>query len=302
MATLTTSYQMLDQKLLGTDDYGAKLYIRIYAKYSEQDITNNRSKVQYQARAYFDKSWSIWDRQSNGSVSGTSATTKTFSRSADYGSGETTLDTTEAWVSHNNDGTMSISASANLKFPNWGWNNTASGTADLPTIPRASKISATSANIEETSQIAVTRYSDNFRHVIAFSFGSLSGYIIEDGTITQTLTKLNATAINFQIPADWYNEIPNATEGTCTLTITTYNGNDIIGQNSCTFYARVGGNVAVNGSVIDTNATTLALTGNSNILVKGYSNAKVTWSATPTPGESLSNVKINNNNVKVGLT
>lgn len=116
MATLTTSYQMLDQKLLGTDDYGAKLYIRIYAKYSEQDITNNRSKVQYQARAYFDKSWSIWDRQSNGSVSGTSATTKTFSRSADYGSGETTLDTTEAWVSHNNDGTMSISASANLKF------------------------------------------------------------------------------------------------------------------------------------------------------------------------------------------
>lgn len=297
MATLTTSYQMLDQKLLGTDDYGAKLYIRIYAKYSEQDITNNRSKVQYQARAYFDKSWSIWDRQSNGSVSGTSATTKTFSRSADYGSGETTLDTTEAWVSHNNDGTMSISASANLKFPNWGWNNTASGTADLPTIPRASKISATSANIEETSQIAVTRYSDNFRHVIAFSFGSLSGYILEDGTITQTLTKLNATAINFQIPADWYNEIPNATEGTCTLTITTYNGNDIIGQNSCTFYARVGGNVAVNGSVIDTNATTLALTGNSNILVKGYSNAKVTWSATPTPGASLSNVKINNNNV-----
>lgn len=295
MATLTTSYQKLGEAYLG-NSYG-NLYIRIYAKYSEQDITNNRTKVQYQARAYFSGNSYILDQQSSGNVKGTSASQVNYSRSSSYPSGETTLGTTEAWVSHNNDGTMSISASAYLNFPNWGWSNTASGTADLPTIPRASKISATSANIEETSQITVTRYSDSFRHVIAFSFGSLSGYILEDGSVSQTLTKLNATSIGFQIPADWYNEIPNAAEGICTLTITTYNGNDIIGQSSCTFYARVGGNVAVSGSVIDTNATTLALTGNSNILIKGYSNARVTWSASPTTGASLSNVKINGTNV-----
>ena len=176
MATLTTSYQKLGEAYLG-NSYG-NLYIRIYAKYSEQDITNNRTKVQYQARAYFSGNSYILDQQSSGNVKGTSASQVNYSRSSSYPSGETTLGTTEAWVSHNNDGTMSISASAYLNFPNWGWSNTATGTADLPTIPRASKITATSANIEETSQITVTRYSDSFRHAIAFSFGSLNGYIL----------------------------------------------------------------------------------------------------------------------------
>ena len=295
MATLTTSYQKLGEAYLG-NSYGS-LYIRIYAKYSEQDITNNRTKVQYQARAYFSGNSYILDQQSSGNVKGTSANQVNYSRSSSYPSGETTLGTTEAWVSHNNDGTMSISASAYLNFPNWGWSNTASGTADLPTIPRASKITATSNNIGEISQISVTRYSENFSHTISYSFSSLSGYILGDGSVSQTLTKITDTNIDFRIPNDWYEAIPNDQEGICTLTITTYNGNDIIGQSTCTFYARVGGNVSVSGTVEDRNATTYALTGNRNILVKGYSNVRLNWSATPTPGASLANVKVNGNNV-----
>lgn len=299
MATLTTSYQKLGEAYLG-NSYGS-LYIRIYAKYSEQDITNNRTKVQYQARAYFSGNSYILDQQSSGNVKGTSASQVNYSRSSSYSSGETTLGTTEAWVSHNNDGTMSISASAYLNFPNWGWSNTASGTADLPTIPRASKITATSANIEETSQITVTQYSTNFRNSIRFSFGSLNKYIKLDGSVSDTEEIFSSSstnfAIGFQIPSDWYYEIPNDQEGLCTLTITTYNGNDAIGTNTCTFYARVGGNVSVSSTVQDINDTTYALTGNRNILIKGYSNARVTWSASPTTGSSLTSVLINGNSV-----
>lgn len=296
MATLTTSYQKLGEAYLG-NSYG-NLYIRIYAKYSEQDITNNRTKVQYQARAYFSGNSYILDQQSSGNVKGTDASQVNYSRSSSYPSGETTLGTTEAWVTHNSDGVKSISASAYLNFPNWGWSNTASGTADLPTIPRASKITATSGNIGETSQISVTRYSDTFRHTIAFVFGNANGYILEDGSITQTLTKIDATSIGFPIPTAWYDEIPNATEADCTLTITTYNGNDMIGTPQTTkFKVRVGDEIAVSGSVSDVNDSTYALTGNRNILIKGYSKARVVWSATPTPGASLSNVKINGNNV-----
>ena len=136
MPTLTTSYQKLGEAYLGTDSYGAKLYIRVYAKYSEQDVANNKTKVQYQARAYFDRNWDIYDIQSNGTVGGTDATTVSFTKSDSYYGGETTLGTTEAWVSHDNEGKKSITASAYLNFPNWGWSNTASGSADLPTIPR----------------------------------------------------------------------------------------------------------------------------------------------------------------------
>ncbi|MBR0471697.1 MAG: hypothetical protein IJI98_03245, partial [Methanosphaera sp.] len=92
MATLTTSYQKLGEAYLG-NSYG-NLYIIIYAKYSEQDITNNRTKVQYQARAYFSGNSYILDQQSSGNVKGTSASQVNYSRSSSYPSGETTLGTT----------------------------------------------------------------------------------------------------------------------------------------------------------------------------------------------------------------
>lgn len=135
---LTTSYQKLGEAYLG-NSYG-NLYIRIYAKYSEQDVTNNRTKVQYQARAYYSGSSYILDQQSYGNVNGTSANQVNYSRSSSYLSGETVLGTTEAWVTHNADGTMSISASAYLNFPNWGWSNTASGTATLPNLHKPPEI------------------------------------------------------------------------------------------------------------------------------------------------------------------
>lgn len=132
---LTTIWQMLNQAYLGTDSYGAKMYIRIYARYTEQNENNLTTTVQYQARSYFDKNWSIYDRQSNGSISGTGATTSSFSRSADYTGGEISLATIEGTVNHDeNTGEASITASATLNFPNWGWSATASGSATLPTI------------------------------------------------------------------------------------------------------------------------------------------------------------------------
>lgn len=136
MATLTTSYQLLAQTYLG-NSYG-DLYVRIYAKYSEQSIANNQTKVQYQARAYFSGNY-IRDNQGSGGVSGTSASYA--SGACTYPTnGETVIATTEGWVSHNADGTMSISAAASLNFPNWGWSGTATGSASLPNIPRQATI------------------------------------------------------------------------------------------------------------------------------------------------------------------
>lgn len=130
--TLTKSYQMLKQAYLGSS-YG-DLYIRIYAKYSEQDETNLTSTVQYQARAYFSGNY-IYDAGSSGTVSGTGASSSSYSKSSRYESGETVLGTITGTVSHNAEtGEASITASASLNFPNWGWSNTATGSADLPII------------------------------------------------------------------------------------------------------------------------------------------------------------------------
>lgn len=182
MATLTTSYQKLGEAYLGTS--GGSLYIRVYAKYSEQDTTNNRTKVQYQARAYYNGGSYILDSQSSGNVSGTSASTSSFSRSSSYPSGETTLGTTEAWVSHNTDGTKSISASAYLNFPNWGWSATASGSASLPTIARyfsqTPKLEVVSKT--ETSLTIKWTTSEN---------ASRSQYKIDNGSWVDVETNIN---------------------------------------------------------------------------------------------------------------
>ena len=131
--TLTTSWQMLGQAKLG-NSYG-DIYIRIYGRYVSQDETNLTSKVQYQARGYYSGNTYIRDRNSNGSISGTGATTQSFSRYDDYPNGEVTLSTIEGTVTHDSTtGAASITASATLNFPNWGGSNTATGSADLPVI------------------------------------------------------------------------------------------------------------------------------------------------------------------------
>lgn len=131
--TLTKSYQMLAQKWIG-NSYG-DTYIRIYAKYSSQDENNLTSTVQYQARLYYSGNSYILDSGSNGTINGTGATSQNYSRSSSYPSGETVLATIEGTVSHNQEtGAGSVSASASMSFPNWGWSGTASGSADLPVI------------------------------------------------------------------------------------------------------------------------------------------------------------------------
>jgi len=131
--TLTTSWQMVSQAKLG-NSYG-DFYIRIYARYTSQDENNLTSAVQYQARGYYSGNTYILDTGSNGTVSGSGATSANFSRSARYPSGETTLATINGTVNHNADtGEASITCSAKLNFPNWNWSATASGSADLPTI------------------------------------------------------------------------------------------------------------------------------------------------------------------------
>lgn len=143
---LTKEYQLLDEKYLGSS--GGSLYIRLYAKYSEQDIINNKTKVQYQARANYVDGNYIYDQSGNGSVSGTSATEVSGSCPRPT-RGETVIATTEGWVTHNQDGTMSVSASATLNFPNWGWSQIAEGSAELPTIPRNSNLTYVSGKLEE---------------------------------------------------------------------------------------------------------------------------------------------------------
>lgn len=308
MAVLNQNYQKIGEAYLGNS--GGNFYVRIYAKLNSQDIEANTSSVTYQSRLAFTGSYIISQGQTRVVTSGTSATTTTTNwqnfegrKDGYFYNGETVVKTITGTVNHDNStGVASISASAVFSSAgSWGWSGIASGTADLPTIPRNSTITATSPYVGETSQLTVTRYRDTYTHSIHYTFGSLSGYILANGSTTSTETKLTALNIGFPIPTSWYAQMPNDSEKICTLLIKTYNGDTQIGNDyTTTFYVRVNPTTnkpTVTASVSDVNDTTYNLTGNRNILVKGVSTASVTWSATAKNSATIKNVKINGTTV-----
>lgn len=285
MSTLTTGYQLLAEKYLGSS-YG-DLYIRLYAKYSEQDITNNRTYVSYEARAYFSGNY-IYDQSGNGNVSGTNAITVSGDCPRPT-KGETVIATSSAWVPHNSDGTMSVSASAYLNFPNWGWSGTASASATLPTIPRATACPNLDGYIESSAPISLNPASTSFKHRLYYSYNGKTGYY-------PSSTGFFANTGSLSLDNSFYSYTPNSS-GTGSLTLYTFdsNGNEI-GSKTGTLTVRCDKEKCrpvITATIVDTNDTTKALTGDNTKLIKGFSNAQITYAINVKNSSKLKSKTVN---------
>ena len=160
----------------------------------------------------------------------------------------------------------------------------------------ASDVGATDANIGAKSTITVTKYNANYYHSLQYSFGGLSGYITSSGGVQSSETKFSTASVAFTVPTTFYAKIPNAKTGVCTITCRTYSSSSsttVLGDPStCTFTVTATGSPTVSGSIVDTDSTTIALTGNSSTLIRYRSNPKCTITATPKNSASISTVKI----------
>lgn len=177
-------------------------------------------------------------------------------------------------IPHNADGTMSVSAS-------FTWDSdhsmvgtlTGSASKTLSTIPRASSVTATDANIGSASTININRASSSFTHTVDYSFSGLSGRIA---------TKTSQTSIGWSVPTSFFEKIPNAQSGTVTITCYTYSGNTHVGTKTTTMTVSVPTSGTYNSmpvidraTAVDINDTTIALTGDNSRLVTYFSNVKV---------------------------
>lgn len=206
-------------------------------------------------------------------------------------------------VVHDSDGTflnksVSCGVMIDTTFSSSGYIGTvtADGIMTLATIPRASTIGATDANIGAASMIAVTRKSSVYTHSIQYVFGSLSGYVTSSGGVSTEESKFTNTSIAFTVPTAFYTQIPNAKAGTCTLIIRTYSGTTQIGYaQDCTFTATASEancKPTVYGTVVDSNDVTKALTGDESKLVQYYSTAFCTITATAQNSATISSKHI----------
>ena len=209
-------------------------------------------------------------------------------------------------VPHQEDGTLLLEASASIDTPESNPyappDLTFGGTMALTNIPRASTLAATAAYIGDAATIVVGRKSPEYTHSIFYRFGALSGYLADAaGTLSAQPAKLTDTTILFPIPESFYAQIPDAPTGLCTLECTTYLGDTPIGAaQSATFTVTADPlrcSPILTGSARDVNEATLAVTGDSAVLVVGLSQALCTAQAQAQKGAAICRLLVNGREV-----
>lgn len=248
---------------------------RLVVNLLSQDIVGNTSTVNVQLQAW---------RTNTGYTTYGSGTASVNVEGVQYNEGiassqtitynsYTVLYNDNHTIAHNADGTKSPSIGGyfSISAPvSGGWNNF---TFSLPTIPRASQVFATNADIESSTSININRYSSSFTHTLKYTFGSLTG----------TIATAVETSYGWTIPTTFYAQIPNNKSGTCTITCETYSGATLIGTSTTTFTASVNEVVnkpTISATISDSNTTTSTLTGNNQNMVKYFSNAAFSITST----------------------
>ena len=209
----------------------------------------------------------------------------TYSNITDYQ--DRTFASAAMKIAHNPDGSKSFTVSG---FSGWiyesGNTYASSQSFTLPTIPRASSVSCSTADIGSNATISISRASSSFTHTLSYAFGSLTGTIA---------TKTSSTSVSWTIPTTFYAQIPNDKSGTGTITCDTYNGSTLIGSKPTSFTATVNESASkptLNPTAVDVNTTTTALTGDSSKFIKYYSNASVSTGASARNSATLKSQKI----------
>lgn len=191
-----------------------------------QNVSANTSTIT--AKIYLVNDWSlnIGARTANHITIG--GTKQSFSSPAITTTGTHLLNTVTQTVTHDSDGSKSISISAYHDFQatisgTYYSGITASANITLDTIPRASSISMAAGTMGSASTIAITRAASSFTHTLTYTFGTAAGTIV---------TKTTSTSVSWTPGLTLANQIPNATSGTATIKCTTYNGSTAIGSKS----------------------------------------------------------------------
>lgn len=278
--TLSTSYQLVAQKYLGNS--AGNVYIRAYAKYSSQDAVNNKTKgIVLQLRLYFDGNsyidCGVWKFTGYGNYYSSSQAVNNdgdIVQGSNYGTyrfygGETTIATSAGIdVSHNANGTKSITMGCWGSFTSWGWEGSSGDqTVNLPTIDRSAPtvtatvtpISATQISVSATSNVA----SSDFK---AYVDGSTTGTAL---TVASNGLSASGTL--------------TVSEGTHTVYVSAKkNSNNVVGSSSSVSVTTKVPIVNFSVTNITTDSITVNATSDVATTAWGFSSDGGTSYATPT--------------------
>lgn len=195
-------------------------------------------------------------------------------------------------IEHESDGKKSITFEAIISASSYGVYAKINENFELTTIPRASSISCSSANIGSNPTVAITSASSSFRHHVTATLGSETVVVLTDTP--------GGTYTTWKIPDSFYKQIPNAKSAKATMKCDTYSGTTLIGTKSIEFEITTSESACrptVSATIKDTNKTTKDLTGNENKLVKYKSTAQLVITSTVKNSATIKSVTVNGTNV-----
>lgn len=203
---------------------------------NSQSIANNTSNITVTMKAYSTygsgaQPWNLVGNTVRLTVGGSQKVNNT-NASIDFrgtsASNQITLATWTGNVSHNSDGSLSLSISGYMNYADTETSHsglpgahTISTTANITAIARASQPTCPSTGTFGSAiKITTNRASSSFTHTLVFSLGSHS----------ETKTNVGSD-YTFTIPASWAPS--SAVSATLTVTCTTYNGSNNLGSKTC---------------------------------------------------------------------
>jgi len=245
-----------------------------------QQIDNNRTYITVAVTAYSSGgSWNAVTNECKVTVSGAISGSWYHAFSANT---STALGSTSGWVTHNADGTRSITINASYTTGVSAGTVYASGSKTLTTIPRKSgvSVSPTSVDADGTTSVTITldKKSSSFTDTVTVELGEEKiSYDLGTSTTSKTLT----------IPLEWNNQIPNSNSGVATITTTTKNGNTTLGSSSASLTVNVPQTAALNPAL---SFTTSDSNGHASVFGKylvGQSRITVTGTETGQYGATI---------------
>lgn len=101
----------------------------------------------------------------------------------------------------------------------------------------------------------------------------------------------NTSSASFTIPTTWYSYFANATSGTATAKLSTYNGSTLVGTSTKTFTVAVASSVKPTISAFTVNPSSSNSTVNGwGVFVQGYSKANLSVTASAGTGASITSI------------
>ena len=251
--------------------YGHNMSLEVWSGWNRQDVANNRSTVNVQARLITNGYASMWGVTADLTITINGGSANEHP-GINIGTGSSQLIFAHDYVvGHNNDGskTVGIKISVNLNTGGYGSSMVAFD-LKLPNIPRASSGSVTSGDLGTPVKISIDRKVSAFKHTLRYDWNGVTG----------TIASNVDTSYSWTLPMSFADKIPNATSSWGRVFIDTYNGSTKIGTKEATFTGNVPASVKPTlGSISlsDSNTTVSNLINTSNTFVQVLSNIKVAF-------------------------